>query len=189
MRRFAPQLFAQLFCIALAVFTIPATQAQILSAGTPQKQDRDRELLLDILRQRARPQPPARETRLNQPSVRADFRQLQIVNNNLIKRVFEPSPAKKITNKEIRSSLGEIRKLAKRLSDDFAIPASADKAESQVALTAGLLQLDKAVMSFVDNPMFHQLRVYDAEMVSQAGKDLSEVMRLADVLRSLAKDH
>jgi hypothetical protein len=187
-RRFAPQLFAQLFCIALAVFTISNSHAQIPNRRGAPLQERDREWALENLRQRARHQPKARETRLIEVSVRNDFRQLQIVNNSLMKRVFERAPTKKISNKEIRSSLNEIKKLAQRLSDSFGIPTTKDKPKSEVALTAGLLQLDKAIMSFVDNPMFQQLRVYDAELVSQAGKDLSDVLRLADLLKSLTKD-
>ena len=187
MRRFAPQLFAQLFCIVLAVFSISDACAQMSSRRTLQRQVPDPAAELERLRQLARQRPaPARH--VIDVSVRDDFRNLQIVNNNLMKRVFERSPSKKITNKEIRSSLREITKLAERLAVSFAIPTTKAKATSEVALTSGLLQLDRALMSFIDNPMFQQLRVYDTDMMSQAGKDLSEVLRLADALRSLVKD-
>jgi hypothetical protein len=43
-------------------------------------------------------------------------------------------------------------------------------------------------MSFVDNPLFQQPRIFDAEMASRAAVDLSEVVRLTEVLRRLAKD-
>ena len=187
MRRFAPQLFAQLFCIALAVFYISHSHAQIPKQRVVQNQVQDRASALERLRQLARQQPP-QEKRVVDVTVREDFRNLQIVNNNLMKRVFEGSPSHKITNKEIRSSLGEIKKLAERLAISFAIPTTKGKAKSEIALNAGLLELDKAVMSFVDNPMFEQLRVYDTELVSRAGRDLSDVLRLADVLRTLMKD-
>ena len=95
---------------------------------------------------------------------------------------------RQITNKEIRSSLGEIKKLAERLRSSFGIPKIKAEAEPDVALVPGLLQLNKAVVSFVDNPLFQQPRVYDAELASKAGKDLSEVLRLADVLRKLTKE-
>ena len=187
MRRFAPQLFAQLFCIALAVFSTTYSHAQIPRQRVVQKQVQDRASALERLRQLARQQ-PVREKRVIEVTVREDFRNLQIVNNNLMRRVFERSPAQKITNKEIRSSLAEIKKLAERLANSFAIPTTKAKSKSEIPLTAGLLELDKAVMNFVDNPMFEQLRVYDAELVSRAGTDLSEVLRLADVLRGLTKD-
>jgi hypothetical protein len=187
-RRFAPQLFAQFFCIALALLCISQSQAaQMSTRRAVSNQTQDRGLALDLLRQLARRQ-PARNRQPIAPEVREDFRKLQIVNNALMAGVFERTPTERITNKEIRSSLGEIKKLAQRLADNFSIPTTKAKSKPDTALTVGLLELDKAVMSFVNNPMFEQLRVYDTEHVSQAGRDLSEVLRLAEVLRSLAKD-
>ena len=101
--------------------------------------------------------------------------------------MFDPSATPRITNKEIRSSLGEIKTRAERLRESFGIPKIKAKAENDVALTAGLRQLDGAVMSFVHNPMFQQHRVYDTELASQAGRDLGEVFRLVDALRKLTK--
>jgi hypothetical protein len=58
------------------------------------------------------------------------------------------------------------------------VAASADTPE----LLPGLLLLDKSVTSFVKNPMFQQLRVVDSTLVLRAGKDLNEILRLADLL-------
>jgi hypothetical protein len=187
-RRFAPQLFAQLSCISLALFSISDAQAQGPRSRITKNQVQDGGEALENLRRQARIQPVHRDRRVDHVSLRNDFRQIQIVNNDLMKRVFGRSATKKITNKEIRSSLGEIKKLAERLAASFGIPTKKTQSTTEVALTTGLLQLDKAIVSFVDNPMFEQLRVYDTDMVSQAGKDLSEVLRLADALRSLTKD-
>jgi len=104
-------------------------------------------------------------------------------------RVFEPGTNEKITNKEIRSSLGEIKKLAERVGYSFGVPKIKAMEETYVAFTAGLRQLDKAVMSFVRNPIFQQANTYDADLASQAGRDLSEVVRLVEVLRKLTKDN
>jgi len=84
--------------------------------------------------------------------------------------------------------LSEIKKLAERLRTNLGLPITQPTAETDVALTAGLRQLDQALMSFVDNPLFQQPRVYDFEMASRAAGDLNEVMRLADLLRKLTKD-
>jgi hypothetical protein len=102
--------------------------------------------------------------------------------------MFERPATQRITNKEIRSSLAEMKKLAERLRSGLGIPKVEPKPETDVALTAGLRQLDQAVMSFVDNPLFQQPRVYDTEMALRAAGDLSEVVRLVDVLRKLTKD-
>ena len=101
---------------------------------------------------------------------------------------FESPESERISNKEIRVRLGEMKKLAKRLWSNLGLPEATPGGETDVALPAGLRQLDQAVMSFVDNPLFQQPRVFDAEMASRAAGDLSEVVRLADVLRKLTKD-
>lgn len=188
MRRFAPQLFAQLFCISLVLLSVSNSQGQIQSGLTTQQQIQNREWALESLRRQARLQPTAREKRLDQVSLRNDFRQLQLTNNQLMARVFASPETETITNKEIRSSLGEIKKLAERLRDSFGIPKVKPDAESEIALTPGLKKLDQAVMSFVDNPLFQRPRVYDAELASQAANDLGEVLRLADALRKLTKN-
>ena len=186
MRRFAPQLFAQVFFISLLLLCAYNSQAQI--RPTPQEQVRNQQWSVEPLREQTPPHSYARERRQAEASVRKDFLRLQIVNNNLMNRMFDRFSTQKITNKEIRSSLGEIKKLAERLRSNFGIPTIKATAELEVALAPGLLQLNKAVVSFVDNPLFQQFRVYDAELASKAGKDLSEVLRLADMLRKLTKE-
>ena len=189
MRRFAPQLSAQLFCISIAFVSVFNAQAQIPNRLASQQQIQNREWALENLRRQARLQPNAREKRVDQLSVRNDFRQLQIVNNSLMARVFETGPdSQKISNKEIRSSLGEIKKIAERLRASLAIPKTEPNAATDIDLTAGLKQLDQALMSFVDNPLFQQPRVYDTEMASRAAGDLTEVVRLVDALRKLIKN-
>jgi hypothetical protein len=104
-----------------------------------------------------------------------------------MERMFDGSSSRQITNKEIRSSLGEIKKLTERLRFSFGIPKIQATEEPDVALRPGLLRLNEAVLNFVENPLFQQPRVYDPEMWSKAGKDVSEVLTLADVLRRLTK--
>jgi hypothetical protein len=187
-RRFAPQLFAQFFCITLVLFAVSNSHAQIANPPTSQEQIQNREWALGNLRNEVKPRQFAREKLVAQQALRNDFRKLQLVNNQLMTRMFE-GPTQQITQKEIRSSLGEIKKLAERLRVNFGLPKmKADEPASNLALKPGLLLLDKAVMSFVDNPLFRQTRVYDTELASRAGKDLSEVLRLAKVLRKLAKE-
>jgi hypothetical protein len=186
-RRFAPQLFAQVFFVCLLLLSAYNSQAQ--TRPTPQQQIANQQWSVDRLREQTPPHPYARDRRRAEASVRNDYRQLQIVNNNLMERMFDGSSAQTISNKEIRSSLGEIKKLAERLRSSFGIPKIKADVEPDVALASGLLQLNRAVVSFVDNPLFQQPGVYDAELASQAGKDVSEVLRLADVLRKLTKEN
>lgn len=185
MRRFAPQLFAQLFIVSLLFFSANNSQAQV--RPSPQQQVRNQQWSVDRERSQTPPHPYARDRRQVEASVRKDFLQLQIMNNNLMERMFDGSSTRQMTNKEIRSSLGEIKKLTERLRSSFGIPKIKAGAEPDVALRPGLLQLHKAVFNFVENPMFQQPRVYDPEMLSKAGKDVSEVLTLADMLRKLTK--
>ena len=185
MRRFAPQLFAQLCCISLLLLFVCDSHGQLRRRLTAQQQIQNREWDLENLRRQARVQRNAPAKSPDQVSLKNDFRQIQITNNSLMTRVFEHQ---KISNKEIRSSLSEIKKLAERLRTNLGLPITQPTAETDVALTAGLRQLDQALMSFVDNPLFQQPRVYDFEMASRAAGDLNEVMRLADLLRKLTKD-
>lgn len=185
MRRFAPQPFVQVFCISLLGLCVSNAQGQ--THPTPQQQVQNRQWALDSLREQARLQSRSRVRRLDHAAIRNDFRKLQIVNNALMARMFESPADQKLSNKEIRSSLGEIKKLAERLRENFDLPKTKVNTAGNVALLPGLLELDKAVMSFVHNPLFQQPRVYDAELASQAGKDLTDVLRLADALRALTK--
>jgi hypothetical protein len=193
-RRFAPQLFAQLFCILLFVFAVSVTQGQIPGRPTTD-QIQNRESVLGNLRTTVdiikTPGQRHDHARLQaQMALKNDFRNLQIVNNQLMARVFENSSINReqITEREIRSRLGEIQKLAERLRFNFGIPKQkSTESAFSVTLKPGLLLLDKAVMSFVQNPFFQQPKVYNAELVSQAGHDIGEVLRLTDALRKLTK--
>lgn len=189
MRRFAPQLFAQVFCISLLFFSTANSQPQKIQPASTQQRVRNQQLSLDRLRAQITAKPFARDRRQVEAEVRKDFRQLQVVNNNLMERMFAPSSTQKLTNKEIRSSLGEIKKLAERLRFNFGIAKIKAQAEPDVTLVPGLQQLDKAVGNFVINPLFQQPRVFDVELASKAAKDLGDVLRLADTLRGLTKEH
>jgi hypothetical protein len=192
-RRFAPQLFAQLFCFSAICVFVSSAQAQLPVRPNGTQDIQNREWALSNIRREANTNTPLadRERQLFQLSLQEDFRQLQLINNSLMKRMFEPvSAAEKITHKEIRSSLGDIKKLAKRLRVNLGIPEtneSSEKAERSVELGPGLLMLDKAVMSFVENPLFQRPRVYDPELAMKASKDVNEIVSLSDFLRTLTK--
>jgi hypothetical protein len=183
-RRVAPQVFAQIFCITLLAFCVSESQAQ-----RPNQDIQNRSWSLSNIRRDVDVERPNGQLRLAQVELKNDYRKLQVVNNDLMKRVFKPSGNQTITQKEIRSSLGEIKKLAERLRSNFGLPeAEGGEPANDLALKPGLLELDKTIMSFVDNPLLREPRVYDTELASQAAKDLNAVSRLAEALRRLTKD-
>jgi hypothetical protein len=198
-RRFAPQLFAQLFCISAICLFVSSAQAQLPVKPNGTQDIQNREWALGNIRRETKTNTALadRERQLARLALQEDFRQLQVVNNSLMKRMFEPvSAAQKITRKEIRSSLGQIQKLVKRLQLNLAIPVVKNEPSakevasvSKTELAPGLLQLDKAVMSFVENPLFQRPRVYDPELGLRAGKDVHDIVSLTDFLRCIAKDN
>lgn len=185
MRRVAPQVFAQLFCITLVLLSNSSSQAQVPS----QVEIQNRAWVLSNMRRVVSVDDRAREKLLVQIALRDDYRKLQVVNNDLMKRVFKPSGTQKITDVEIKSKLGEIKKLAERLRSNFGFPkVEGNEPANDLALKPGLLQLDQTIMSFVDNPLLRQPKVYDTKLASDAARDLSSVARLAEALKRLVKE-
>ena len=149
-----PQLFAQLF-VSSDVSLDSNAHGQFRLSDTPVRNGLKSRVASSTRRYQQEP----RQKLQTQLSVRDDFRKLQLVNTDLMTRMFVRSSfaIQEITQKEVRSSLGEIRKIAKRLRLDLAIPEVKESETSyNVTLSPGLLLLDKAVMSFVENPLFAQ---------------------------------
>ena len=197
MRRFAPPLLAQLFCISLMLAFPSSSTSQIRKPNSVPSEMQTREWALESL-QHDKDSNLSRERLVAQLELRDDFRNLQIVNNDMMARRFSNAPTPQITLKEIRSSLSRIRTIAKRLSTNLALPPLETEGEElksatlttyNVALSPGLLLLDKSLMSFIENPMFQQLRVFDPELALRARRDLNEVVRLTDFLRQLTKEN
>jgi hypothetical protein len=185
--------------VSLSLIFASTSHAQIRSTLNPQS-IASREQALSDLRTNAnrRASTVEREKKIALVSLKEDFRQLQIVELDLMKRVFGPkaNDAEAISRKEIRASLGEIQNRAQRFKLNFQLPdvkeVKADKPTKERAsefatLSAGLLMLDQTVTKFVENPIFQQLKVLDAELSVQAAQDLNKILRLTDSLRRLAK--
>ncbi len=136
------------------------------------------------------------EAKILLATLKDDFRKLQIVNNDLMQRTIielRKNP-EAITINEIRASLGEMQKRADRLRSNLRLPEvkipKAEKIQELASIpgfTEGLLVLDQAVMKFVENPIFQQPGILDAEKSISAAEDLCKILRLTETLRKLAK--
>jgi len=189
-RRFAPPVCLSLFVFLFFLCFASTSYGQIPIAPSNGRQDiQNREWALTNLHREVN-HTYERERRVLQMTVRDDFRKLQLVNNDLMKRAFLQSPETTISMKDVRSSLGEIRKVATRLKVNLTLPKVEDqkKPDYDGGLFRGLLVLDKTVMRFVENPFFQQPRVLDADSSIQARKDLDQILRLTDFLKKLAKN-
>jgi len=129
------------------------------------------------------------------PQMREDFHQLQVVNNELMKSVFVKNS---IDPKRLVASITEIRKRATRLKASLALGESEGELERKTnamncappekfELSPTLLLMDRAVMNFVNNPLFQQPKVLDSKLAIKAENDLGEVLRLAGVINRLTK--
>ena len=195
MRHISPQLCAQLSFISLSLVIVSTSYGQspsLLSRVPPRIPSRE-QALSDLRVERAE-RDFEREKRILMVSVKEDFRQMQIVELDLMRRIFEPANnAEPMSSKEIRTSLGEIRNRAERLKSNFRLPeVSSDKHSNDDAcqyetLSEGLLLLDKSVTKFVENPIFQQLQVLDAQLSIQAAQDLDKILLLTDSLRRTTK--
>ena len=197
MRHISPQLCAQLSCISLLLIFASTSYGQITLAPPRVGQSiPSREQALADLRIKAvSDRDFEREKRLLLFTLKEDFRQLQIVELALMRRVFEPSRhnLEPISRQEIRASLSEIQSRARRLKTNLRLPEAKTERDTMESLTsnttlsAGLLILDQAVVTFIDNPIFQQLLVLDAQMSVRAAGDLNKILGLTESLRKLAR--
>jgi hypothetical protein len=204
-RHIFPQLCAQLSFISLSLILVSTSYGQVRSPinrvqqSLPSREQSVSNLRIDANRTERELE---RDKRILLVTLKEDFRQLQIVELDLMKRIFchSANEAVAISRKEIRASLGEIQNRAQRLKTNFRLPEvksdkRAKEGASQFApssaqfgtLSEGLLILDRTVMKFVENPIFQQLKVLDAELSLQAAQDLNKILHLTDSLRKLAK--
>src|ERR1043165_884437 len=95
------------------------------------------------------------------PLIREDFTRIQVVNNEMMRKIFEE---KMLDYKSISESISEIRKRATRLKENLMLPESeADQKglrppepRPSALLKDSLLMLDTMIMGFVRNPLFQQ---------------------------------
>jgi len=125
--------------------------------------------------------------------IREDFTRLQVVNNEMMQTVFVK---KNVDRKSIAATTAEINKRATRLSENLVLPRLDDKAKNQKrddagndsGLQAGLLKLDRCIISFIGNPLFKQPNVVDAQLALKARHDLDLIIRLSKQLKTGLSD-
>jgi len=176
-RRSVPQIFPHIILVVLVLMNSAAAHGQGRGGSPTDLQQREWALghITDEVN--------SHFSRKNTPEpapTRADFRRLQIVNSDLMKRVFLLHTA---DARSIKSALGEIRKLAGRLQTNLAFPAPNQAPPlEKPQFEPSLRELDHAVMSFVNNPIFQNAKLLDATLAQRAGNDLSEIARLSKLL-------
>ena len=194
-RKYVMQLLLRLgSVVALAFVLAPLIQAQQSSGRT----GRNDALQLELRRQFERemidkalaeaPRDGRRSPRVILAQFKTDFIGLQVVNNDLMKAV---SGGAALDLNFVGKSAAEIRKLARRLKTNLALPETAEtperpKAEAELALEQlrpSLSNLDQLIAEFVSNPVFESAKVIDAQLSAKARRDLDQIIELSGELQ------
>ena len=184
---FHPAALSTLLLISLA----PSLSAQVRSAVHPnsqgQREMQSREWALTHI-----PDEVNKRFKKEQISlfmqIRDDFTRLQAINNEMMQMVFVQ---RNDDRRLIAVATAEINKRAVRLSENLVLPETdekiknlkPDETQNSNALPAGLVLLDRYIMSFVSNPLFKQPNVIDSQSALKARSDLTSIIRLSDQLK------
>ena len=134
------------------------------------------------------PKEARRSPRVILAQFKTDFLGLQIVNNDLMKAI---SSGAALDLNFVGKSAAEIRKLARRLKANLALPETSGtpkhpKAHAEFGLDQlrpTLLTLDQLILDFVSNPVSESAKVIDAELSAKARRDLEQIIELSGELK------
>lgn len=181
---------------ALALWVIPVS-AQVgrnrpLERGTHQRNaEQMREVEIKRLQNELKTK-PSQDTSPSFPylQIREDFRQIQIVHNEMMAAAFSVKPLDRLNYKGISKATAEINKRAMRLKSMLQLPKPQNEGTQvfkevtkDVHLKVSLLALDNLIMRFVQNPSFGHTGVVDAQESAKASEDLVRIIDLSRHIR------
>jgi hypothetical protein len=135
-----------------------------------------------------RPPERRRDASLAYTQIREDYKQIQIVNNDLAKT---SSAGGALDLKYVEKSVSEIKRRAERLKANLMLPepkkpASSAKQENSSdaqLLKSSLIVLDNLVMEFVNSPIFEQSKAVNVEQAARARLNLEQIIELAEQIK------
>jgi hypothetical protein len=135
-----------------------------------------------------RPPERRRDSKLAYAQIREDYKQLQVVNNELARQV---SAAHTLNFDYIEKSVSEINKRAARLKENMGLPEAKDLAERSRSeaveaakqLNSSLVVLDNLVMEFVNSPIFEQPKTVDVQIATKARRALEGIIEISDRIK------
>ena len=147
---------------------------------------RSREFDLRILEKQARKTDERLEPQLAYAQIREDYARLQVVYNGLAHAVSQGGA---LDPKFVAKSASEIKECAGRLKQNLALPEP-EKRSKRPKSEAGAEQLKPSlsalgglIAGFVNNPMFKEVKVVDAQWSAKARRDLEEIIELSDGIK------
>lgn len=189
----------------LPAFWLAARPVQVRAQGSisvyvrdKMTRDADTEREMEIKRMEAmrnarRPGSP--EAKLALAQIAEDFRQMQLVNNEMMRASFSDEKSRALDYEHISKATAEISRRAARLKANLQLPAQdsnqARTAERELAgereLRASLLSLDELIMGFVNNPTFRQQGTLNAQHSARASRDLAAIIQLSQKIKQRAE--
>jgi hypothetical protein len=120
--------------------------------------------------------------------VNEDMGRLKKLNEEL--SVHVAATDQQLNYKSILENLTEVKKRATRLGTDLALPQE-EKTEKRIvgkdadkgALQPALLELNKLLDSFLNNPIFSDTGAVDLQLAAKARRELDDIVVLSDKLR------
>jgi hypothetical protein len=124
--------------------------------------------------------------------IKEDFEGIQAIHNEMLEMIQAEEALKYDRLIELTS---QMKKRTLRLGTNLALPpppGSKDNTKAQAsANTDGVKEsfftLHDVLVSFVTNPIFKNLRLFDASDVNRASEDLNEIVLLSDKIKKSAK--
>jgi hypothetical protein len=169
----------------------PPTEIRDPFAEARERQRREAELRSAEIIIRPRPA-ERRDATVGQ--MREDFRQIQILRNNIVRHLTSEKP---LDYKFIASEAEEISRRAGRLKARLVREAAAGDEEKKereqqfelgdTDVKAALVRMCRRIDSFIDNPMFKVPEVIDVEQSARAGRDLFDIIQLSGGIRRAAE--
>ena len=140
-------------------------------------------------------QPERKDPAPHFPSIKEDFEQIQLINNDVLQTdAVKQTPDYKL----IGAAATEIKDRAARLKTNLFSSAAEKQPTNKGAgekderallpqdIRSLLATLDDAIHSFVSNPMFTNLNVVDVQHSAKARRDLDTVIKLSTMIRKEA---
>jgi hypothetical protein len=137
-----------------------------------------------------RPPKERRDASLAYTQIREDYKQIQIVNNDLARAVDASST---LDIKYIEKSVSEIKKRALRLKENLMLPEAQKAPEPQrprpeigediKRMKSSLVVLDNLVMGFINNSIFDQTKAVNLQAGIKARRDLEEIIELSEHIK------
>jgi hypothetical protein len=139
-----------------------------------------------------RPPGRRRDSSLAYQQIREDYKQIQIVNNDLARSVSGAGP---LDFKYVAKAVSEIKSRAARLKENLMLPEDEkplERSRLEVGATApqvksSLSVLDKLILDFVDNPIFEQARTVDVKQAAKARRNLEEIVEISEQIKKCSE--